>query len=38
LGKLADVAADVVAVGHGEPITQGGAEIVRALLDRPIGY
>ena len=38
LGRLADVGAEIVGVGHGEPITQGGAEVVRSLLNRPIGY
>jgi hypothetical protein len=33
-----DVGADIVGVGHGEPITAGGAELVRSLLNRPIGY
>ena len=37
LGRLAEVGADIIGVGHGEAITQGGAEIVRALLKRPIG-
>ena len=37
LGRFADVGADVVAVGHGEPITSGGAPRVRSLLDLPIG-
>jgi glyoxylase-like metal-dependent hydrolase (beta-lactamase superfamily II) len=37
LGRLAEVGADIIGVGHGEAITQGGAEVVRNLLKRPIG-
>ena len=37
LGRLAEVGADIIGVGHGEAITQGGADIVRDLLKRPIG-
>jgi glyoxylase-like metal-dependent hydrolase (beta-lactamase superfamily II) len=38
LGRLADVGAEILGVGHGEPVTEGGAEVVRSLLKRPIGY
>jgi glyoxylase-like metal-dependent hydrolase (beta-lactamase superfamily II) len=37
IGRLADVGADLIGVGHGEPITAGGVEVTRALRDRPIG-
>jgi glyoxylase-like metal-dependent hydrolase (beta-lactamase superfamily II) len=37
LGKLAGIPAEVVGVGHGEAITEGGTDIVKSLLRRPIG-
>ena len=33
LRRMATLEADVIGVGHGEPITSGGAERVRALVD-----
>lgn len=33
LRRMAEFDADVVGVGHGEPITSGGADVVRALAD-----
>ena len=37
LGRLAEVGADIIGVGHGEAITEGRAEVTRALLKQPIG-
>jgi glyoxylase-like metal-dependent hydrolase (beta-lactamase superfamily II) len=34
LGRLAEVEAAVIAVGHGEPITEGAADSVHALAER----
>jgi len=37
VGKLSDVAEiDIIAVGHGEPITQGGTEILNKLRDQKV--
>jgi glyoxylase-like metal-dependent hydrolase (beta-lactamase superfamily II) len=34
LRRLAELEADIVAVGHGEPVATGGAARVRDLVDR----
>jgi glyoxylase-like metal-dependent hydrolase (beta-lactamase superfamily II) len=38
IGRLAEVGAEVVGVGHGEAIKEAGEKAVRSLLNRPIGY
>ena len=33
VGKVADLAADILCCGHGEPLTQGASDILKALRD-----